>query len=88
MENLFLFAIFTTILFVLIKVVEMKYLEKEMKPLKYMVRDAVIVFGSSLGAATATFYVRGSFADFLNVVTENKVLNTDATLVFTDAPGF
>lgn len=66
----------------------MKYLDKEMKPLKYMVRDAVIVFGSALGAATATFYVRGSFTDFLNVVTENKVLHTDATQIFTDAPGF
>jgi hypothetical protein len=88
MENIFLFAIFTTSFFVVLKILEMNYLEKEMKPLKYMVRDAVIVFGSSLGAATATFYVRGSFADFLNVVTENKVLNTDATQIFTDAPGF
>ena len=66
----------------------MKYLEKEMKPLKYIVRDAVIVFGSSLGAAFAAFYIKGSFTDFVNVVTENKVLDTTATQIFTDEPGF
>ena len=88
MENLFLFAIFTTTIFVLLKIVEMKYLEKEMKPLKYVVRDAVMVFTSAFGGAFIAFHMRTSLSDFLNVVTENKVLHTDATQVFTDAPGF
>jgi len=88
MENLFLFAIFTTILFVLLKVVEMKYLEKEFKPLKYIVRDAMIVFGSSICAAYCVFYMKGSINDFLNIVTENKTLNMETTEVFTDMPGF
>lgn len=66
----------------------MKYLEKEMKPLKYIVRDAVMVFASAFGASFAAFYMRGSVTDFFNIVTENKVLNTDVTQVFTDAPGF
>ena len=66
----------------------MKYLEEEMKPLKFVVRDAVMVFASSLAAGFAAFYMRGSVADFLNIVTENKVFNTDTTQVFTDAPGF
>jgi heme/copper-type cytochrome/quinol oxidase subunit 3 len=88
MENLFLFAIFTTIFFVILKIFEMKYLEKEMKPLKYLVRDAIIIFSSSLGGAFAAFYMRGSFTDFVNVVTENKVLDTSTTQIFTDAPGF
>ena len=88
MENLLLFAIFTTAFFVLLKIIEMKYLEKEMKPLKYVVRDAVMVFTSAFGGAFIAFYMRSSLSDFLNVVTENKVLHTDATQVFTDAPGF
>lgn len=66
----------------------MKYLEKEIKPLKYIVRDAIIVFCSSLGAAFSAFYIRGSFTDFVNVVTENKVLDTATTQIFTDDPGF
>jgi hypothetical protein len=88
MENLFLFAIFTTILFVLMKLIEMKYLEKEFKPLKYIVRDAAIVFGSALGAAYGFFYMNGSISDFFNIVTENKTLNMETTQIFTDTPGF
>jgi hypothetical protein len=88
MENLFLFAIFTTALFVLFKIVEMKYLEKEMKPLKYLVRDAGMAFVAAFSAGFASTYMRGSVSDFLNVVTENKVLTPDATQIFTDAPGF
>ena len=88
MEQLLLFAIFTTLLFVFIKLVEMKYLEEEIKPLKYIVRDAVIVFVSAFASACGVFYIKSSFTDFLNIVTENKVLQPDATLIFTDAPGF
>lgn len=88
MENLFLFAIFTTVLFVFIKVVEMKYLDKELKPLKVIVRDAVIVFASAFIAAYGFFFMKGSFTDFLNIVTENKTLRMDATQIFTDAPAF
>jgi hypothetical protein len=88
MENLVLFAIFTTVLFTALKILEMKYLEEEMKPLKYIVRDAVIVFASSMAAAILRFYLKGSFSDFLNIVTENKTQNLDATQIFTDDPGF
>lgn len=88
MENLFLFAIFTTAFFVLLKIVEMKTLEKEMKPLKFIVRDAFMVFTASLAAAFAAFYSQNSVSDFLNIVTEDKVLSTETTQIFTDAPGF
>lgn len=88
MENLFFFAIFTTILFCIFKVVEMKYLDKEFKPLRVMFRDAIIVFTSALVAAYGFFFMRGSISDFFNVVTENKMLHTDTTQIFTDAPGF
>jgi len=88
MENLFLFAILTTILFCLVKIVEMKYIEKELKPLKYIVRDAVAVFICSLVASYSYFYMNDSFTDFMNVVTENKSLNLDSTQIFTDTPNF
>jgi len=88
MENLFLFAVFTTILFVFIKLMEMKYLEKEFKPLKIIVRDAAIVFMSSLVASYGFMYTQHSFTDFLNIVTENKTYNLESTQIFTDVPGF
>lgn len=88
MENLFLFAFLTTILFCLVKIVEMKYIEKELKPLKFIVRDAVAVFVCSLIASYSYFYMNDSFTDFMNVVTENKSLNLDSTQIFTDIPNF
>ena len=47
MENLFLIAIFTTILFLLAKIAEMKFVDKEWKPLRIIIRDAIIVFSSA-----------------------------------------
>jgi hypothetical protein len=81
MENLFLFAILSSTLFVLLK-------KKEMKPLKFVIRDALMVFVSSFCAAFTAFYMKGSFSDFFNFITENKVINIDSTQVFTDSPGF
>ena len=88
MDNLFLFAIFTTILFVLAKIAEMKFIDKEWKPLRIIIRDAIIVFSSAFVASYGYSYMNGSFSDFLNIVTENKVLNTDSTQIFTDVPAF
>ena len=88
MDNLFLFAIFTTILFVLAKIAEMKFIDKEWKPLRIIIRDAIIVFSSAFVASYGYSYINGSFSDFLNIVTENKVLKTDATQIFTDVPTF
>jgi hypothetical protein len=88
MENLFLFAILTTILFVLAKIAEMKFIDKEWKPLRIIIRDAIIVFSSAFVASYGYSYINGSFSDFLNIVTENKVLKTDATQIFTDVPAF
>lgn len=88
MENLFLIALFTTVLFLVIKFVEMKYLDEEMKPLKIIVRDGLIVFVSSILASYGFFYSNNSINDFLNVITETKVMNMDTTQIFTDTPGF
>ena len=66
----------------------MKTLEKEMKPLKFVVRGAAMAFVASLAAAFIAFYSRNSVSDFMNIVTENKVLSTETTQIFTDAPGF
>ena len=66
----------------------MKYVSKEWKPLKYVIRDAAIVFTSSISALFAFNVSNGSMTDFFNIVTDNKVLNPSATEVFTGDPGF
>jgi len=88
MEKVVILSIIVTCLFVFIKVLEMKFIDKEWKPIKLVVRDSVIVFCCSLIGAFLLFQVDGSVTDFLNVVTENKSFNMSATQIFTDEPGF
>ena len=44
MDNIYIIPFVTTILFCLAKLIEMKFIDKEMKPMKFLVRDAIIVF--------------------------------------------
>ena len=88
MNNLLSLAILITLLFCFTKFVEMKYLDKEFKPLKIVVRDALIVFICSMVASYLIFNMSGSINDFLNIVTENKTMNMESAKIFTDTPGF
>ena len=88
MEKAFGIAILVALLFSVVKFLEMKYLEKEWKPLKVLIRDAVIVFACSFLCSFVILDLDGTIQDFFNVVTETKTLNTASTQVFTDEPGF
>ena len=90
MEQVFIIAIATVIVFSIIKMIETKYLDKygDKKPLKLIVRDILIVFASSIVSSFGYFYFQNSIRDFFNIVTETPTLNTATTQIFTDAPGF
>jgi len=88
MEKAFVISTFITLLFCLFKFIEMKYLDKEFKPLKIIVRDAIYVFVCSLSATFIYFSLDGNITDFFNVLTDTKTMNTGATQIFTDEPGF
>jgi len=88
MEKLFGISILITILFCLVKFIEMKYIQKEWKPLKLLVRDAFLVFICSIISLFVYFQLNGTIHDFFNVVTETKVLNPSTTQVFTGEPEF
>ena len=88
MEKLLVIALIITVIFFIIKVLEMKYLSKEMKPLKYTIRDSFFVFISSFAGLFGFLSMNGSINDFMNIVTSNKSTNLKATQIFTDEPGF
>jgi len=88
MGKIFIISAIITFLFCLVKFIEMKYLDKEFKPLKFLVRDAVMVFVCSFVASLFVFNMDGSITDFFNVLTDTKSLNTATTQIFTDEPGF
>jgi len=42
MENIFMIATIISIVFFIVKFIEMRFIEKESKPLKYLVRDTLL----------------------------------------------
>ena len=80
-------VIFSTILFIVIKMIEMKFIQKEMKPVKEIVRDAVIVGVSVAVASFAVATMDKPIAGLMDAITEKQVLTSQAP-VFTDNPGF
>lgn len=88
MEKVFMIAVLVTILYLASKVIEMKYIDKEWKPIKFVVRDAITVFACTALGAFMYLHLDGSVVDFLNVVTASKSFDMGQTQVFTDEPGF
>ena len=88
MEKTFVLAGVITIIFCVSKLLEMKYIDKEWKPIKYLVRDSLIVFISSFVGVFIYLQGQGTVSDFVNVITENKNIELKGTQVFTGDPEF
>ena len=78
MNNVFIIAAFISIIFFIAKFIEMRFIDKENKPLKYLLRDSLLVYFS---------VICGHFViDQLKpVIQEGGSINPE---VFTDNPGF
>ena len=79
MENTFVIAAIISITFLLAKFLEMRYVDNEPKPLKLLIRDALVVYVSVV--------ISGFIMDQLNTVI-NETKDTVTPLVFTDNPPF
>jgi hypothetical protein len=89
MENIVIISVLATIVFCVMKFIETRYLDKDTEtPLKVYVRDAIVVFIATVCASIIYFNMSGYLTDFFNMVTETKTLDSSATEIFTDAPGF
>lgn len=88
MEREFILSILVSVIFSILKFIEMKYIDKEAKPMKLFVRDSIVVFICTLLASHLFFSFDIYITDFFNVVTDTKVINPANTQVFTDVPGF
>lgn len=88
MEEVFVVASIITLCYSVSKFMEWKYMSEETTPLKDIVRDCFLVLMSSLSGSYLYFHFQSTIREFFNVVTETKVLNSQATQVFTDNPNF
>jgi hypothetical protein len=78
--NIFVVAGVIAITFLLAKFLEMRFIEKESKPLKMLIRDALIVYFSVI--------VAHFIMDQINPMIHNIGGAQKLTPVFTDNPGF
>jgi H+/Cl- antiporter ClcA len=88
MEKEFIFAIFVTLLFGIIKFIEIRYIDKEMPPLKYVSRDAIKVFFASWVSILLFSKLNGPISDFMNTITNTPSLDVASPVIFTGEPGF
>jgi hypothetical protein len=88
MEKVLLMTIVICVLFGIIKFLEMKYIEKNLKPLKEILRDLVMVFASSFVSIFIFFHYQNSIDDFVSVLTNTSHLKSETTQVFTGVPDF
>jgi hypothetical protein len=78
MDNIFIIATAVSIIFLVVKFIEMRFIEKENKPLKFLIRDTLVVYFSVI----AGFFV----IDQIQPIVEGGA--TSSPSVFTDNPEF
>lgn len=80
MDNIFVIAAIISVIFLISKFIEMRFIEKETKPLKFLIRDSLLVYFSVV------------FGDFvigqINPMIKGGAVTSTVTPVFTDNPGF
>jgi hypothetical protein len=81
MDNIFIIAAVISVIFLILKFIEMRFIEKENKPLKVLIRDALVVYFS---------VVSGYFIleQLKPVIQNGGSLTTNTTPIFVDNPEF
>lgn len=80
MDNIFVVAAVISVIFLISKFIEMRFIEKESKPLKLLIRDALLVYFSVVFG----YFVIGQ----INPMLKGGSSGSTITPVFTDNPGF
>ena len=80
MDNIFIIATVISIIFLISKFIEMRFIDNESKPLKLLIRDTLLVYFSVI----VGYFIMEQLKPVLETVGEN----ISAPQVFTDNPEF
>ena len=80
MDNIFLFATIISVIFFIAKFLEMRFIEKESKPLKLLIRDTLVVY---ISVMVGYFII-----DQLKPVVMDAIQTNTQPLAFIDNPPF
>jgi hypothetical protein len=80
MENIFVVAAIIAVIFFIVKFLEMRFVDKESKPLKFLIRDTLLVYVS---------VVAGNFVyEQVTPAVSEAISSTSQPIAFTDNPPF
>ncbi len=79
MTSIFVIAAVISITFLVTKFIEMRFIEKESKPLKFLIRDTLLVYFSVI----ISNFIMDQISPMMSGGSQQKI-----TPVFTDNPGF
>jgi hypothetical protein len=80
-NNIFFTATIISIIFLFLKFIEMRIIEKESKPLKYLIRDTIVVFFSVISG----FFILDQLKP---IIISGNNLSSNNTPIFIDNPEF
>jgi len=80
MDNIFIIAAVISVIFIISKFIEMRFIEKESKPLKLLIRDTLLVY---LSVVSGYFIL-----EQLKPIMQDGGSSSVVTPVFTDNPEF
>jgi hypothetical protein len=79
MNNIFIISLVISIIFLIFKFLEMRFIDKENKPVKFLIRDTLIVY--------VCVTVGNLLLQQLEPILETSILNATPS-AFTDNPNF
>jgi len=89
MENTILLTVVISVLFVIAKMVEMKYIEQEMLPLKSVIRETLMVAACCFGALYVFFEYKIKISEWFGMTKVGAAMDIlKPPEIFTDNPGF
>lgn len=81
MDNIFIFSGVISAIFLIVKFFEMRFIEKENKPLKFLIRDTLLVYFSVI----IGYYLIEQISPVIKNIEGGTLTSQN---VFTDNPGF
>lgn len=90
MEQTIVIVLLFTVILILFKVIEYKFIDKEFerKPLKYIVRDIAFGCAAAFLATTIYFYNEQTICSFFNIITNGSNIVNVNPVIMTGDPGF
>ena len=87
MDSIVSIVLTTTVFYIVVKIIEMKFIQKEMRPMKELMRDSPVVALSCGVAVFSVMTLNKPVGGFIDAITEKTAIPAAAN-VFTGDPGF